>query len=819
MSLRTIFIALLFTLLSHSSLFPAKFTVINVGDAGVGSFRDAINSANLNIGRDTIEFGIGVPGVKTITLLSALPNITDTLFIDGGSDPFYAGVPLIELNVNGLIASGLSIATTAPETHIHGLIINNSLIDGIFCEANAMTVTGCYIGTNSNGTIAVANNFAGIEARSAVDHIIGGSGPNEGNLISGNGRYGIRLQLIDNTRIIGNLIGTDISGTAAIANGSDPVAFDGAGVSTVLSNGIIVGGSAANERNIISGNLAGINHIGRQMQVLGNYIGTDISGLNALGNLSIGILIQGRNNKIGGSLAGEGNLISGNLNNGISISAASSYGNEIQGNLIGTNLNANVALPNGANGIDISNGSKLNTIGGIVAGSRNIISSNTDNGINFSNTDSNYVYRNFIGTDGNGNVGLGNTENGIAIISSAHTFIGDGSVNGANVISSNSLSGILITGLGSDSNMIKLNYIGTDPTQVFNLANGGRGILAEAGAQASEIGGLLANEGNAIAHNAQGGIEVNGNPSTRHQILRNSIFDHPVEGIKLSGGNNLQAAPVLTGFANGANTTIFGTFNSAPNTTYRLEFFTSPTSNQGKTFIGSSNITTDATGFYAVNEVFAVTITAAEPIITSTATAPNGDTSPFGVETVLFAEIQELAVKAHMGQSALLSWKIEEQEGAYSFDIEREEESKFVKIGETDTYESVATQRIYSFTSKSLPLGKHRFRLLQKGPNGSKLYSKTVELSLEAADGISLSFENPFKAGGQLSISLQEAQRLEISLIDLQGKQLASLFSGRLEASENHKISLDKLEQLAAGMYFIKLESAQLSFHKMIQKR
>lgn len=818
MSLRTIFIALFITLLTHSSLFPAKFTVINVGDLGPGSLRAAITDANANVGRDTIEFDIMVPGVKTITLASALPNITDTLFIDGGSDPFYAGIPLIEINVNALVASGLTITTTAPESHIHGLIINNSGQNGIFAEANSIKVTGCYLGTNSNGTLQLANSLSGIEVRNSKNVVIGGTGATEGNLISGNDRYGIRLQLVDSTQIIGNIIGTDINGTTAIANGL--FVFDGAGINSLLCNVISIGGNTVDHRNLISGNLAGIYHIGREMGIYGNYIGTDAAGLNALGNLSVGVLIQGRNNKIGGSLAGEGNLISGNANNGISLSLTSSFGNQIQGNLIGTNANGTAGIPNGANGIDISNGAKLNTVGGLAPGSRNIISANRDNGINFSNTDSNYVYRNHIGTDFNGNIGLGNTENGIAIISSKHTFIGNSTALGANVISSNSFSGILISGVGSDSTNIKFNFIGTDATRSFNLANGGRGILAEAGANFSEIGGLLANEGNFIANNAQGGIEANGNTTVRHQILGNSIFDHPVEGIKLSGGNNLQAAPVLTGFANGANTTIFGTFNSAPNTTYRLEFFTSPTSAQGKTFIGSSNITTDATGFYAVNETFAVTITAAEPIITSTATAPNGDTSPFGVETVLFAEVQELAVKANGNQQALLSWTLEEQEGAYSFDIEREDAAGgFVKIGETSSFEREATQRLYTFTSERLPLGKHKFRLLQKGPNGSSLYSKTVELSLEAADGISLSFENPFSSGSQLSISLQEEQSLELSLIDLQGRKVANLFSGRLKAAQEHKISLDKLKRLPAGIYLIKVESAYFHFHKMIQKR
>src|SRR5947208_337158 len=59
---------------------PATFVVSNTLDAGVGSFRDAVLKANLASGADVIDL-TGVSG--TISLLSALPAVTDIVTVNG----------------------------------------------------------------------------------------------------------------------------------------------------------------------------------------------------------------------------------------------------------------------------------------------------------------------------------------------------------------------------------------------------------------------------------------------------------------------------------------------------------------------------------------------------------------------------------------------------------------------------------------------------------------------------------------------------------------------------------------------------------------
>ena len=124
--------------------------------------------------------------------------------------------------------------------------------------------------------------------------------------------------------IQGNYIGLEPNGTTVNANNSNGVDLGGP------NN--IVGGTGAGERNVLSGNLgSGIAIRSSGNTVRGNFIGTDAAGVTAKGNGTIsgpsrsgaGILIQGEadNNTIGGATAAARNLISGNKNSGLEITA------------------------------------------------------------------------------------------------------------------------------------------------------------------------------------------------------------------------------------------------------------------------------------------------------------------------------------------------------------------------------------------------------------------------------------------------------------------------------------------------------------------
>src|SRR5688572_26206575 len=75
----------------------AVFPVTVTADAGAGSLRQAILDANATGGPDDITFNIGGGGLQTISVLSALPDITEAVVINGTTQPGFAGNPLIEV--------------------------------------------------------------------------------------------------------------------------------------------------------------------------------------------------------------------------------------------------------------------------------------------------------------------------------------------------------------------------------------------------------------------------------------------------------------------------------------------------------------------------------------------------------------------------------------------------------------------------------------------------------------------------------------------------------------------------------------------------
>ena len=243
-------------------------------------------------------------------------------------------------------------------------ISGNGSIGVFLSEAGASgsVVQGNYIGTNVNGTAAVPNSSYGIFSQRAGGHLIGGSQPGQGNLISGNLGSGIDLAgATSGTRIEGNYIGTNAAGTAAIPNQA------GVGVRIFGGSDNVVGGTASGARNLISGNGPPGNGHGIRLEVFGsssgnriegNYIGTDVTGLLPLGNGGGGIQVFSPDssvgvgvNTIGGTTAAARNVIAGNAGNGIWLASADRF--RIVGNYIGVGSDGTTPLGNGLDGVTI----------------------------------------------------------------------------------------------------------------------------------------------------------------------------------------------------------------------------------------------------------------------------------------------------------------------------------------------------------------------------------------------------------------------------------------------------------------------------------
>ena len=246
------------------------FTVTSTADLGVGSLRDAIDQANLSPGPDLINFtaGLGTINVGVMTGVG-LPAITETVTIDGGS-------PRVELN--GTAAGSFpGLTIQAPGVIVRRLVINRFSLSGILIESNNCIIQDNFIGTDTTGTVALANAEGGV-ALDGPGNLIGGTSATERNLISGNGSAGVTMGsvLASNNTIQGNFIGTDIGGVNPLGN------VGGVGTFGSASNNTI-GGTAAGAGNVIAHNTNdGVNIFGGQNNaVLGNSIfGNGDVGIN-----------------------------------------------------------------------------------------------------------------------------------------------------------------------------------------------------------------------------------------------------------------------------------------------------------------------------------------------------------------------------------------------------------------------------------------------------------------------------------------------------------------------------------------------------------
>ncbi|MEZ5384269.1 MAG: right-handed parallel beta-helix repeat-containing protein [Prosthecobacter sp.] len=645
-----------------SNVLAPTLTVTNTNDSGSGSLRQALLDANANPDADRIAFAIPGGVVPTIAPTSPLPEITEPVLIDGWSQPQFA----VEINGAGQGALTDVIVVRSSDVTLRALSINRGPRDGILITgpdtANAVEnvqLFACNVGVDPAGTVDLGNGGDGIQITFANKVTIGGPETWQACIISGNTADGINIQSGSGHVIQNNRIGCDTNGATAIFNGSE-------GINYSAANGLI-GGTEFGEGNLISGNREeGIQLAGSSTKVFGNLIGTDFSGTAPLpngtgftANSQAGIVAGGFNNQIGGPEFAQRNIISGNNVENVRMQNRCL----VVGNYIGLDITGTAAVggvdPN-AVGVRFNFSSVTSpcVLGSPLPGHANIISGNPSHGVTYNSAGvrGSLVVGNRIGTSPDGKTAIANGGDGIRGSSTQveGNTIG-GSLPGAgNLIAGNTASGIHLLRAGSSparnytvqGNRIGVNIDG-DP-----LGNGTHGIHLDS-AQDNTIGGIDPGAGNLIANNTADGVSVTLStggtvpPSINNRISGNSIRNNGGLGIDLnddgitandamdidSGPNNFQNFPAVT-LAEATGGSLIGAFNSTPNTTFHVEFFSNsaadPSGNgEGETFLGHIDLTTDGNGDADFALMSPIAMTAGH-FVSVTATDPDGNTSEFG---------------------------------------------------------------------------------------------------------------------------------------------------------------------------------------------
>jgi len=556
-------------------LYPPATTLTNIvtttADVGLGSLRAAIYYATDHPGT-TVKFNIPVSdpgysnGVFNIHLTGHLPPlVANGMVIDGSTQPGFINQPVIVVDASQIIPETFTSDTVlvySSSNQLKNIAFTGFDWNGVtllYPDATNNTIAGCWFGVAATGTNAAPNAYQGILiAAGASGNIIGGTNALQRNVLSGNLQYGVFITDSNTTGnvVLGNYIGTDASGSNALANGLSGV-FVGNG-----SSGTIIGGTNAGGRNILSGNTQYgviITSNTTANVVLGNFIGTDFSGSNSVPNglvagnsyAGIGIFAGASGNLIGGTNALARNIISGNTNVGVYLAGPGVTNNVIEGNYIGLNVAGTATLPSQGNGIYLVGGVSGNTVGGTTPGARNVISGNHAYGIYISDpgTSNNLVLGNFIGPDTTGTNAIGDGGIGIGILNNASgNFIGGTSAGAGNLISGNSGFSYGIATYGANNNTIQGNFVGTDLSGKNAFPNGFAGIALMFGSTGNLVGGTAPGAGNLISANGSYGVYIYATGTTNNLVEGNLI------GTDITGTNALGngfANVVLLGSATG----------------------------------------------------------------------------------------------------------------------------------------------------------------------------------------------------------------------------------------------------------------------------
>jgi hypothetical protein len=495
---------------------------------------------------------------------------------------------------NNIIGSGNDTIPIGGEQSTRNIISGNTsygiIIDGFdIPDTSSNRVQGNFIGLAADGQ-TVLGNGRGILVYNSNSNTVAR------DVVSGNDLQNVLLQGTSASNVVqGNEIGTDVGGL----NPAVPVPPTGGvvGVDVLGASNNTIGGTTAGARNVISSNGIGVflEQGAYSNTVEGNDIGTDQSGTEPLAN-RVGVDIRNSpNNLIGGPMPfsfgapivdGPANVIAGNQQTGVQIEGAQSTGNLLESNRIGTPLNGGRTavspggdMGNGFSGVSILSCSG-NTLGGDGSDQGNFIAGNQQNGIAITGADAkgNQILGNYIGTDPQLRMDVGNTLDGVLIEDAPQTIIKK------NTIVGNLGEGIRINGATAIASDVEFNHIGLfagADAQAFLLTNpkdgnGQDGVLIKGPATSDET------QRTQISFNS---ISANG---VSAQIVPESL--DPVIRFSATGGYgiDIQNAAAVTVQGNRIGTDETGTLtdpDQVPRDGDELGNFAS-----GITILNSSNI-------------------------------------------------------------------------------------------------------------------------------------------------------------------------------------------------------------------------------------
>ena len=500
----------------------STFMVNSTADTtAMGTLPWAITQSNSTTGPNTIDFDIpdSSENLLEIELSTPLPPITTPVNINGFSEyPSGAPEPTPLIQIDGTDATAISVglqfqksasgtATTPIQvsgleiTDFSGGVVSPDGGGGVFLDgASYVDLDSLTVGVRDPGYynyVEEGDGNYGVEISQATEDILSTC------VVSANHGPGVIVSDASDTTLSNDWIGTGAYGSLSLGNNGDGILIESGASDTSVT-----------QTDVVANNGQGVEITGSGTEhnsLTEDFIGDEGVGSSPMPNQQNGVQITGSasDNTIGGTGFGSGNVISGNMGDGVDLNGSGVTGNLVAGNDIGTDSNSDTGLGN-YDGVEIENAATDNTVGGTTSAARNVISGNNWDGVHIVDTGTmdNLVEGNFIGVTVGGSGALGNVQSGVAIYAGASANTIGGTVSAAgNVLSGNDSNGVYISDSGTTGNVVDADYIGTNYNGTSAVPNN-TGVVIQNGATGNLIGGTTTAVGDVISGNDQDGVDI-----------------------------------------------------------------------------------------------------------------------------------------------------------------------------------------------------------------------------------------------------------------------------------------------------------------------
>lgn len=717
-------------------------------------------------------------------------------------------------------------------------VIGDNDGDGIVVEGGTARVGGNIVGLRPNGTTSAANGGVGIRVSGGTAHEIGFTEDifdvptTYGNVVSAHLNAAGVLVDADGHSVQGNIVGLTPDETAGRPNQN--------GIVVQGANNIIGPASRGEASNVVAANQGTGILLGASTDpaddnlIQNNYVGvTRTTDLNPGQNIGIGV-VEGQDNEL------EGNIVGAN-EGGISVTTGV-FRTILRDNYVGTN-------PSGADLGNLKDGIVAATAPSQLSISTRIVEGNvighTANGpgVVFVG-EYNGIAGSFIGTNPDGD-DLGNGGPGILVEDNPNALIGEAGIG--NVIGFNDGPGILLRDTRQVT--VQANKIGTDASG-RDLGNNGPGILIEATAGAAsddnligyDVGATLPDAampdaGNRIAFNGGAGIELSGAENPLRNTMRGNTTSGN-DGIAIdlggdgvdgedggdgdSGANNKLNAPTIDAAStynpsSGEIEVEFEVDCDPANCDYgsdglTVDFYVTTEGDEAGRYVGTVLYPQSAAGTFVTETLqppASANVQQTDQLVGVTTTARGNSSELPEIPDVLPVELTQFEARPN-GKRVMLTWQTLSETGNDRFVVEHSapEAETFTALGAVDGQGTTTEATDYRFETGALPAGTHTFRLKQVDLDGSSHRSDpiTARIQMQADLSLEAPSPNPVRDQVTLSFGIREAQPVRLTLYDLLGRKVSTLYDGTPTPGKTQTIKRS-VRDLPSGRYFVRLET------------